>query len=487
MKDKIKLLASDTLIYGISGILGRFLSFLLTPIYSNYLSVTENGELITIFSLIAFLNIIYSFGMESAFFRFYKSNDLAHNKKVFSNAFLLIVSISFIFSLNFFLFADYYSGFIDNFHNGGKILRVAAFLPFLDSLIIVPFALLRMQRSAKKYAYLRFFAILINVALNMFFVVNLKMGEIGVFISQAIASSITVIILSKEIIKHIDFQISLSMLKEMLKYGLPTLSSGFSGIVLQVSDKLFYQFMTNSSVVGMYGQNYKLGIPMMLLVSMFETAWKPFYLSNCDSEDAKQTFARVFTYFTIAGAFVFLFASFYIDFVVMLPFIGGRFINPIYWSGLGIVPIILAAYYFNGATTNIAAGLYITKNTRFLPIALGLAALSNLIANFVFIPLFGIYGGAWATLLAYIVEAIVVYYYAQKVYPNEYEWNRIAIIFASVLTVFIANHFLSPYFDLYFKIAFRTILILAFLVLLKGFKFFNDEEIALIKRLIKKK
>lgn len=487
MRDKLKSLASDTLIYGISGILGKFLSFLLTPVYSNYLSVSENGELMTVYSVIAFLNIVYSFGMESAFLRFYKKDDVEFNKKVFSNAFLLISSISLIFSFVIFFNAEFFASLISNFSNGKRIVQIAAFLPFLDSLIIIPFALLRMTRRAKKYAYLRFFIIFVTVGMNMLLVVYFRQGEIAVFVCQLIASLLAVLILSKEILQYINFKIDFKMLKEMLIYGLPTLSSGFSAIILQVSDKLFYQAMASSQAVGMYGQNYKLGIPMMMLVSMFETAWKPFYLSNCDSSDSKNVFARVFTYFTIASALIFLITSFYIEFAVRLPFVGGRFINPIYWSGLGIVPIVLLAYFFNGATTNVAAGLYITKNTKYLPIALGFAAVANLIGNFIFIPTLGIYGGAWATLLAYSIEALVVYYFVRKVYKTDYEWKRLFIIVSSAAVVYIASYAFTNHLALAPKFAVRSGLLITFLISLKYFKFFNEEEKALIKKLVRRR
>ena len=151
--------------------------------------------------------------------------------------------------------------------------------------------------------------------------------------------------------------------------------------------------------------------------------------------------SRVFTYFTIACAVLYITLVLFIGDVVQVPFIGGHFFNEAYWSGLVIIPIVSAAYYFTGVATNFAAGLHITKQTKYLPLATGSAAIANVIMNILLIPYIGYYGAAWATFGAYIVSAAVMYYYSQRVLPVRYEWNSIAaiIVFIISFTVFYSS------------------------------------------------
>ena len=197
--------------------------------------------------------------------------------------------------------------------------------------------------------------------------------------------------------------------------------------------------LTSSSVVGLYQTNFRLAIPMMMFVTVFEYAWKPFYLNHRDDSDAKQTFARVFTVFTAVCGALFLVTAFFMKYVVQLPFIGGRFVNPEYWVGLDIIPVIMFAYYLNGVFINMAAGLHIEKRTNFFPLAMGAAALVSVTATWFLIPPFGIMGAAWAKVLAYAVSVIMLYGIVQRVYPMRYEWRKVlTLIFATAL-LFVAG------------------------------------------------
>jgi len=212
-----------------------------------------------------------------------------------------------------------------------------------------------------------------------------------------------------ELVKYMRFKFDRTLLMEMLRFGLPTLPASLSAIVLQIADRPILKAMTNSSEVAMYTVNYRLGIPMMLLVSIFEYAWKPFYLTHYEDEEHERLFSRVLTYFTLFSGIFFLLVGFFMEFLVRMPFIGGKFINPEYWSGMGIIPIILGGYYFNGMFTNFSAGFHIKKKTEYLPLTIGLAAIVNVVMNIVLIPYYGIYGAAWATFVAYLVSAIAAY------------------------------------------------------------------------------
>jgi O-antigen/teichoic acid export membrane protein len=490
MLQKLKSLASDTFIYGFSTIFGRFLSFILTPLYTNFLSTSEYDFVIYTFVLIAILNVIYSFGMDSAYLRFFRSDNKAESDKVFTLAFLSINFVSLIISGTIFIFADKIAASYANpsILNAGNLVRLAALIPFFDAMTFVPSSYLRMNRNAKLFAIIKFGGILIAVVLNFLFLTGFSMQGSGVILAQVIASFAQILvfvpIISKSITKHLNF----IMLKQMLKYGIPTIPASISAILLQLADRPILKALTHSEIAfTTYQVNYRLGIPMMIFVTVFEYAWKPFYLSYYTEEDAKKMFARVFTYFTLFSSLIFLFFCFYMEFFVQMPFVGGKLINPKYWSGMSIIPIVLAAYYFNGMFSNFTAGFLIQKKTKYLPLAVVTAALINIAANFILIPHFGYVGAAWATFIAYFISSLILYLLSRKIYPINYEWKRVFLIVSITILLFVLIGFLPQDLSSLYSLSIKTAAFLIFAVLLKIFGFFNPEEIKLIKRVLRKK
>jgi O-antigen/teichoic acid export membrane protein len=487
MLSKLKTLASDTAIYGTFTIIGRFLTFLLTPLYTNYLLVPEVGDVSYLFSLIAFINIFYTFGMESSFMRFYKAGDYEANCKAFTLSYLTIASVSALLSLTVFIFADQIAATLPDLRGGATLIRYASLIPFLEAIVKVPLGLLRMVRNAKRFSYTRVYVILLAVALNVLFVAIIPMGAKGVIIAQVLANLFGVILYLPELVKYMRFKFDRTLLMEMLRFGLPTLPASLSAIVLQIADRPILKAMTNSSEVAMYTVNYRLGIPMMLLVSIFEYAWKPFYLTHYEDEEHERLFSRVLTYFTLFSGIFFLLVGFFMEFLVRMPFIGGKFINPEYWSGMGIIPIILGGYYFNGMFTNFSAGFHIKKKTEYLPLTIGLAAIVNVVMNIVLIPYYGIYGAAWATFVAYLVSAIAAFLYTLKIYPLKYEWKRVFLIIASTMIVYVSAMWLTNGMRLGTTFSIRLAAVGVFGILLWLFKFFTPAEIRGIRKIFLRK
>jgi O-antigen/teichoic acid export membrane protein len=483
MRTQLKSLASDTGIYGAFTIIGRFLTFLLTPLYSNYLTMTEMGHVATLLSIIVFINILVSFGMESAFFRFFSKDDFEHTKKVFTTSYLSIAIVALLITILSILFSGDLSVILLKSNNLSDIIILAALVPFFDSFLLIPYAYLRMRRQAKRFSYTRLFLIVLAVGLNVLFVVGLGYGEYGIFTAQAISSLVGALIFIPLVVKYIKFRFDKKLFFEMLKFGLPTLPAGFSAMILQVADRPILLAMTNLEQVAIYNVNYRMGIPMMLLVTIFEYAWKPFYLSNYQDKDAKQLFARVLTYFTLISATLFLVVGLFMQFLVMMPFIGGKFINPEYWTGMGIIPIVMAGYYFNGVYTNFTAGFIITKQTKYISYPVGIAAIINILLNLIFIGLWGYWAAAWATLAAYFVSAVVMYMFLGKVYPMKYEWRRIFIIGVLTLLIYFAIINLTTTMDLTYSFLVRIAGLIIFVILLFIFRFFNKQEIVIIKKL----
>jgi len=491
MINKIKKLGTDTLTYGVSNVLGRFLNFLLTPMYSNLLVGDEYEFIIYIYTLFAFINVIYSIGMESAFFRFYKQDNPAGSKSVFSHSFVVINIISLIFTAIIVLFSDSIGNNLTkgNLDSAGELIRIAALIPLFDALVLIPFGYLRMTNQAKKFSVIKFIFILITVILNFVLLKYTDLQSRAVLYSQLLASFLGFIYFAPLIFKQLELKYNAQLFNNMLKFGIPTIPASISAIILQVADRpILTELSSSYHAVVTYQVNYRLGIPMMIFVTIFEYAWKPFYLNNYNESNAKEIFSGVLSYFTIVASIIFMIITLFIEFVVKLPGIGGKyFINPEYWDGLGIVPIILFAYYFNGLFTNFSAGLLIEKKTKYLPLAVGTAAIANVVINLLLIPIIGFIGAAISTLVAYMISAIIIYVIMMRIYPISYDWQKIMKIIIITGVFFSIDkwgvNFDNLYLEFISKLFFAGLFITSLIIL----KVLNIEDFRSILKIFGKK
>jgi len=484
MFSQIRRLGADTAIYGISTIVGRFLTFLLVPFYTNVLTTSQYGIVANVYSYLAFLNVIYNYGMESAYFRYASALEEGEAKERFSTPFISIAVTSLLFSGLILAFAVPLTHVFLISESLYRILYFSAGILFFDALVIVPFASLRLARRPKFFASLKIVNIASNVAFNVISLLWLKWGVEGIFISGFASSVLTFVLMVPHIMQSSSWKFSRTLYSDMLKFGLPYVPVGLSGMVLQVIDRPMLKAFTNDSNVGIYQANYRLGIFMNLVTSMFDYAWKPFFLSHANDKDAKVLFARVLTYFLLGMSAIFLAISFFIPDLVQIRLFGRHIIHPDYWSGLSVVPVVLLAYIFGGVSIHLNAGIFIEKKTAYLlPVSI-LAAVSNIVANFFLIPVYGIMGAAYATLIAYALSAIVMYFIVQKFYRIEYEYGRIFKLAASVAVVYLAEIFSIR--SGYGSLPLRAGLIFVWPVILYLFGFFDSEEISRAAKLLSK-
>jgi O-antigen/teichoic acid export membrane protein len=236
---------------------------------------------------------------------------------------------------------------------------------------------------------------------------------------------VTVAVLIPLTYRNLVLRFHLPLFRQLLRFGLPYIPAGLAGIAIQVIDRPILKALTDDATVGIYQANYRLGIIMMLCVSMFDYAWRPFFLTQAKEEHARELFARIFTYFMGALLFVFIAVSLLVHDLVRVELFGAYFFNPAYWDGVMIVPWILLAYVFTGAYVNFVVGVNIEKKTQYLPYVTGAGAAVNVGANYLLIPSFGMMGAAYATLLSYVVMAVGMYLASQRFYRVEYEWKKI--------------------------------------------------------------
>jgi O-antigen/teichoic acid export membrane protein len=433
MFEKIKELSKDTLIYGISTVVGRFLNFLLVPFYTNIFIPQDYGIITNVYAFIAILNIIFIYGMDAAYLKFSKDKELGSEKEIFSTTYFSVLLLSLIFCFSIVLLKQEIGTTLAIPEVYEYLLVLVSAILFSDAIAVLPFIKLRIERQAKKFALFKIINISINVLLNLILILKYKMGIEAVFISNLSASTFTYLLLLPSVINSLRLSFSKRIFIRMLKFGLPYLPAGLASMLIQVIDRPIMEHLTNLKTLGIYQANYKLGIFMMLFVNMFQYAWQPFFMQESKNDQAKKIFSKVLTYFTLAGSIILIVLTLFIDNIIRFEIFGKTLIGPLYWSGVGIVPVILLAYLFNGLYVVFTAGIYIKEKSIYVPVITGIGAVVNLLVNFILIPVMGIMGAAVATFASYFVMSVGLYLVTQKFYKIEYEKRKISLIFFLIM------------------------------------------------------
>ncbi|MEE9450140.1 MAG: oligosaccharide flippase family protein [Ignavibacteriaceae bacterium] len=479
MFEKLKQLTVDTAVYGVSTMVGRFLNFILVPFFTNIFLPSDYGIIQIIYAYVAILNIVYIYGMDSAYLKFAAFKEIGDDKDNFSTPYISVFVASLV--LSFFIILSKNSivhtlGIPTEYH---YLVYIAAGLIFLDSNAVIPYLKLRLDRQAKKFSLFKILQICVNIILNLYFILILGMGIEAIVISNLLASLVALILLVPTITRHFRFRFNTKLFKRLFKFGLPFLPAGLSVMVVQVIDVPILEKLTTLETVGVYKANYKLGIFMMLFVNMFQYAWQPFFLHNANEPNVKEMFAKILTYFTITGSIILVVLSLFITDIAKIQIAGYSLIGSLYWGGLYIVPIILLSYLINGMYVIFSAGIYIEEKSIYVPLVTGIGAVINIGVNFTLIPLLGITGAAIATLASYLVMAVGYYVVTQKFYNIRYEYECIAKVFLGVLLAAVCYY--SLMYNDSLTLIFKGIILIGYLSYLY-FVAMDRNEIKMIKQ-----
>ena len=312
MIEKIFRLGKETAVYGLSTVVGRLLNFLIVPFYANVLLPAENGIISNMYAYIAFITVLFTYGMEPAYMRFVSSLEKGDKKQNFSVPFLSLLVTSVLFAAIIHWNASALCGWIGVDRSYFHLIQYSGWILCFDALSVIPFASLRMDQKAKKFASLKVMNISINLILNLVLILGIGMHAEGVFLANLIASAVTFVVMLGVVFNNFTVQLSSGLYKALLKFGLPYIPAGLAGIAMQVIDRPIVKALTNDATLGIYQINYRLGIFMMLIVGMFDYAWRPFFLHHAKEPDAKKLFAKVFTYYVLGAMCIFLPVSFFI-------------------------------------------------------------------------------------------------------------------------------------------------------------------------------
>jgi O-antigen/teichoic acid export membrane protein len=438
IKQDIIRLSKQTIVYGIGYVAARMINFLLLPFYSYHISPEEYGVVSLVYAFIAFLNIFYHYGLESAFLRFYSKAGLSegHEKKdVFTTVYSSILITSIAFTLILWIASPAISHGILNSDNYTNIIRMTAGILFLDALYLIPLHYLRINNKAAVFTLITLINVLINVGLNIYLIRYRGMGIEAVFISNLIASGFSFLVLLPTVFKNWNGKFSTGLWKKLILFGLPFVPSGLSSMIIELSDRYMLQWFKGLEDVGLYSAGHKLGIFMMLIVMAFRFAWQPFFLQKHDDPTAPRLFSKIMTWFVFLMTIVFLLVSFFIKEIVAFEIFGRHIIAQAYWAGVAVVPLILAAYLFNGIYINFHPSIFYTGKTWVISIIVGIAALINIVLNLILIPKIGMIGAGVSSLSAYVFMAVCTFMIVRKWISVPYEWINLSIMFILTLVL----------------------------------------------------
>jgi O-antigen/teichoic acid export membrane protein len=469
----LKKLLSQTAIYGLSSIFGRFLNYLLVPLYTYYFTASEYGVVSEFYAYSGFLSVFLLLGFETGYFRFRSDNQKAYSTAL---SFILVLNLSVFVLLT--TLNSTISSALNYAQHSEYILYFALILTF-DAIAALPFAKLRAENRALRFASIKIFEILLTVALSLFFIVlcpklqtqNLSWlhfvysPEIGVgyiFLVNLIASGSKFLFLMPQL-KGLNTGFDLQLFKKMARYSLPIVVIGFAGIINEMLDRALLKYLlpydtaTNLAQLGIYSACYKLSILMTLFIQAFRYAAEPFFFSYSKNSDAKLIYARVLHYFTIFCVFIFLLVTLYLDFFKY--FIGEEF-----RAGLHVVPILLLANLFLGIYVNLSIWYKLSDKTLMGAGVSLLGASLTVLLNFLWIPKFGFTGSAYATLACYMTMAILSYFLGQKFYRVDYDVKSVFGYLNLGVILYFANVELQPLLNWQIGYLSTTLMLLFLLV-----------------------
>jgi O-antigen/teichoic acid export membrane protein len=476
--EPLKRLSSQSLIYGVGHVATRIISFLLLPFYTHLITPAEYGEVTLLFIFIAVCHVFYVYGFDISFLRYYVMEDNStERRRIYGGTMASVTVTSLLFTAILILLSNPLVSVV--FKEAGEVLmrarliKLCGVILFLDTISVFPFLVLRGQQKPTMFTVLKLLNVLVTIGFNIWLVAVWKWGMEGIFWANVWASLITTVVVFAVTIRYLMPSFSWAMLKEFAIFGFPNIPSLFFVMVIELSDRKILEVMRGAEEVGLYSTGYKMGMFMAIVANAFRFAWQPFFLDHAKKPDAERTFARVLTYYIWVSVFLFLGLIFFIMplIEVRLPILNSSIIDPRFWAGMGVFPIILVAHIMDGVYANLNVGIYIKKKTHFLPIITGIAALVNLVGNLLLIPSWGMFGAAWTTLWSYFLMAALLYWMIRRHYPIQYEWRRIGLIVA-VSGALTGLFFLFPAMPLWT----RAMLLLAFPVLLYVVGFYDGGE-----------
>ncbi len=457
----LRKLAGQTAIYGVSSILGRVMTFLLTPLYTRVFLREEYGVVTELYAWVAFAIVILTYGMETTFFRFgSKAESTSERDTVFSTAFISILTSTAVFVGLVWMNLEAVSDAL-RYSGHPEYILYFTLIVALDVLCAIPLARLRMLDKAIPFAAINLISIFTYIGLNLFFLIYCPyaLNESGfghsfiksiydpsfgigyIFISNLIASGLKFVLLIPWI-GGIKNGWSLSLFKKLMPYAFPLLLLGVGGIINETFDRAFFTELSGLSEeaarveLAVYGACYKVAMLLSIAIQAYRFAAEPFVFSLFGQDNEKKTQADIMKYYVIVGALISLAIMCFLDLALLL-------VGPEFRSGKGVIPILLAAYLCFGAVFNLSFWYKLGDKTKYGAVIAFVGAGITVLLNVILVPKIGYYGSAWATLAAYLAMLVTSFALSRKHHPIPYDFKAIMKYVGLALGLIIIHQFLQ--------------------------------------------
>lgn len=496
MSRGMKSLVKDTAIYGMSSIMGKFLNYLLVPLYTYTLAKQSDYGIVTnLYAWSAFLLVILTYGMETGYFRF--ANKYPNQSdKVYGNTLLSVGTTSLIFSLLLVVFHQAIATFL-GYEQHSEYIWMLGIIVATDAFASIPFAHLRYSNRPIVFAGLKLLYIALNIALNLFFLILCPILEVHhpalidwfydpnyqvgyIFVSNLIATLVQTLFLLPYVFTA-QFEWDKALLRKILKYSYPLLFLGIAGISNQNLDKIILPLLQlgeeGRTQLGIYGAVGKIAMVIMVFTQAFRYAYEPFVFAKTKDPNSKQSYAMVMKYFIIFSFFIYLGIVFYLDIIKFM-------IKESYWEGLTIVPIMLFSFIFQGIYFNLSIWYKLSDKNHYGAWFSFIGTAIIFIGNLLLIPSYSYWGSVWAAFIGFFIIMLLSYFVGQRHFPIPYDLKSILFYTLLMLTLYFISIFVqTPSFILNLTIKTLLLFVYIFFVIKKDFPI---QEIPIVKRFIKK-
>ena len=442
----IRKLASDTAIYGIPSIVGRFINFILIFFFAAYFTPALLAPQVEFYAYAAFFFVVLPHGMETAFFNF--SRDKESYKDVFATAISSVGILALIFTFIMAISRQDIADFVGYSNHVSYVIWFILILA-IDTFKSIPYALLRYLGKSKKFAWIKSVGILVNVGLNIFFVVfypeisGVSRSIEYVFIANLIASFVEFILLFSDTWLHFG-KPNFSLWKRMISYSWPLIVLGFAGMINETFDRISMNKLlpeaTAKYEIGVYGTFYRLSMVMTIFIQAFRYAAEPLFFDQADKKDAKQSYVSILNWFVFACGFIFLATALFKSEIAHVLIKKPEYFN--HPDALIIVPILLLANLFLGIFFNLSIWYKINNKTLLGALISLFGAIITVVLLLVYVPEYGFKAAAYTTLISYFLMSVVSYFVGQYYYPVSYNIGRISVLLITAIGMYLASEYL---------------------------------------------
>ncbi len=472
----MKRLAGETAIYGISSIVGRFLNWMLVPIYTRVLSAESDYGIVTnLYAWTALLMVILTYGMETGFFRFINKKEEQQPMRVYATTLSSVAFTSVMFMILLLCSLTSVSRAL-GYEEHPEFVGMMGCIVAVDAFCCIPFAFLRYQRRALRFAFLKLLNIFLNIILVLFFLLACPWLEghapssvgwfyepdyqVGyIFVANAVTTLVTLLLLIPDMLPALREKANFGLLRQMLRYSFPILILGIAGIFNQTADKILFPFLFEdkemaNAQLGIYGACFKIAVVLVMFTQAFRYAYEPFIFAKNKDDDSKKAYSEAMKYFVIFALFIFLGVMYYIDILK-------HFVPESYYEGLRVVPIVMLGELFFGIYFNLSFWYKLIDKTQWGAYFSIIGCVSTVLIVVLFAPRFGYMACAWASFASNLVMMVLSYLVGQRKFPIHYDIGS-AAFYGVLAAVFYMAGMLPEIDSEVLRLGYRTLLLCIF-------------------------